>query len=101
MDVLFSLLDESHVVVFGFLGVENYVVIHDPVEDFDKSFLDLFFLGLGGSLICRKQEFFGSGEDLIGGLFCQDQNLILNTSLKIKNILFGEEHFFFNLGLDL
>jgi hypothetical protein len=52
MDVLLSLLDESHVVVFGLLGVEDYVIIHDPVEDFDESFLNLFFLGLGWSLIC-------------------------------------------------
>ena len=51
MDVLLSLLDESHVVIFGFLGVKDYIVIHDPVEDFDESFLNLFFLGLGGSLI--------------------------------------------------
>jgi hypothetical protein len=101
MDVLFSFLDEGHVVVFGFLGVEDYVVIHDLVEDFGESFLDLFFLGLSGSFIRGKEEFFGSGEDLIGGLFGEEKNFVLDTLLKIENILFGEADSVFNLGLDL
>lgn len=83
------------------MSVKDDVIINDLIEDSDESFLDLFFLGLRGSFIGGKKECFGSGEDLVGGLFCEGQDFILETLFKIENILFGKADFVFNLSLNL
>jgi hypothetical protein len=101
LEVLLSLLYENHVVVFGFLGIKDNVIIENLIEDSDESFLDLFFLGLSGSFISRKKKCLGSDQNLVGGLFSKVEDFILETLLKIENILFGESDFVFDLSLDL